>query len=306
MILTCPECATSYFVDDSRIPPGGRMVKCTSCEARWRVEHPSSMAAAEAAASEPEAEPVEAPQDPAQTETEPEAAVEAADPPTAAESEPAAPAAEASAEDLEISGPDPHLRRRRPPPPAPAARKSPVGAVVAWSLMAATVAALVAGAIVFRGEVVKLWPKSSGAYAGIGLPVNSLGLVIEQVKVQPTFQGGRPVLSVTGQVRNVADHAADSPPIRIDLLDKAGETVAAKIARPLDGRIPAGARRHFAIAIIDPPSTARDLQVAFEAAAQPQGASHAIGAEAAHGPTPAAVEAQPLPADSPDALQDHG
>ena len=37
MILTCPECATSYFVDDLRIPRLGRMVKCTNCSHRWRA-----------------------------------------------------------------------------------------------------------------------------------------------------------------------------------------------------------------------------------------------------------------------------
>ena len=35
MILTCPECATSYFVDDSKIPAEGRAVKCAACGARW-------------------------------------------------------------------------------------------------------------------------------------------------------------------------------------------------------------------------------------------------------------------------------
>src|SRR5580704_3930601 len=35
MILTCPECATSYFVDDSRIAGAGRTVKCSNCGARW-------------------------------------------------------------------------------------------------------------------------------------------------------------------------------------------------------------------------------------------------------------------------------
>src|SRR5258708_10894831 len=35
MILTCPECATGYFVDDAQIRPGGRSVKCAACGARW-------------------------------------------------------------------------------------------------------------------------------------------------------------------------------------------------------------------------------------------------------------------------------
>lgn len=292
MILTCPECATSYFVDDSRVPAGGRTVKCTSCDARWRA----MPEAAAPAATEPFDEPAE-----------PEAAAPAAA--VAAEVAEAAPEPEALPEDdIEIvAREEPEPRRRRPPPQPAPKKKSALGAVIAWSAMAAAVAAVVAGAIVFRDEVVKLAPQTSGAYAGLGLPVNELGLVIEQVKVEPTFQGGRPVLSVSGTVRNVGEHTAQTPPLRIDLLDKAGAPVAAKIARPIDARIPAGAKRYFAIAIIDPPANAKDLQVAFVAEEKaPPAAAHGSASEAHAEPTPTAVEARPLPADNPDALHDHG
>src|SRR5687768_3856153 len=35
MILTCPECATSYFVDDGKIGAEGRSVRCAGCGNRW-------------------------------------------------------------------------------------------------------------------------------------------------------------------------------------------------------------------------------------------------------------------------------
>src|SRR5216110_3299532 len=57
MILTCPECATSYFVDDSRISPAGRTVKCSNCGARWTA---LPAGAQEAPVQPPQAKPAPA------------------------------------------------------------------------------------------------------------------------------------------------------------------------------------------------------------------------------------------------------
>jgi predicted Zn finger-like uncharacterized protein len=291
MILTCPECATGYFVDDSRIPSAGRTVKCTSCGARWTARRESGF----------EAEPPE-PDQLAELRDEPvaPAAAMAPEPALATTLEPEIEA---------VPAVEPAPRPKAPARPATAARTEARASAMLWAGMAATVAVVIVAAIVFRQDVVRLWPKSSAAYAGLGLPVNGAGLVIEAVHAEPTFLGGRPVLSVTGAIRNARDDATQSPAIRISLLNRAGQPVAAKIARPIDARIPGHARRHFAIAILDPPSNAHDLEVTFEApdakaAKSAKIAPHA--AEAVLTPTPAPIEAQPLPSGSPDALPDHG
>lgn len=53
MILTCPQCETQYFADDSTIGESGRTVKCAACDHSWFVRPdgatPASAAPAPAA-----------------------------------------------------------------------------------------------------------------------------------------------------------------------------------------------------------------------------------------------------------------
>jgi len=262
MILTCPECATSYFVDDLRIPRGGRMVKCTTCGNRWRAYQDRSIA---------EGEP---PED--------EMLVEGPRPP-------------APEDDLEFVA-APAVPARQPAEKKKASR----GLVVGVSI-AALLAVALGAAVIFRQQVVGVAPATAPIFAAIGLPVNMFGLVID-AKSQPVLQGGKPVWSVTGSIHNVNKEATEVPPMRFSLLDKAGKPVASLLAQPLNARIPPGATRYFAVSLPDPPAGADVLDIAFEPAAK----GHATPVETQAEPAaPAAVEAQPLPADSPHALKKH-
>ena len=290
MILTCPECATSYFVDDGVIPDAGRTVKCASCHAKWKA-FPNADAVAVVGVAAPPPATESAPAFDAEI-------VSAEDPPVAA----------ADDDDLEIVAAPRPMRR------ATDRKRGRTGLYAGLAAAAVVVAALGAG-VFFRQKVVELWPATAQVYAAVGLPVDRLGLVIEQVKFQPSFQGGRPVLSVTGAIRNTRHAAAEAPSLRVSLLDKDGHPLAAKLARPLNPRIPPGAVRYFAVALPDPPAGLQALEVVFE-----EGAVHAAPAKGGHGGGEAAhdthaeaviapepVEAKPLPADSEHALPDqHG
>jgi predicted Zn finger-like uncharacterized protein len=273
MILTCPECATSYFVEDGRIPPTGRRVRCSSCGHRW-------LAGPEGPIAEPRAPRAAAPESAAIEE--PQAAplhddIEAAP----------VEAAPFSAPPLRRSAAHGALTRRSQ------GRSS----VLVWAGAAVLAAALIAGVIVFREQIVRLWPKSSEAFAGLGLPVEGGGLVLEQIHAQPTFVGGRPVLSVTGAIHNVRDAPVNAPPVRLTLLNRAGQPVAAKIARPLDATIPPRGRRHFLVTMLDPPATARDLEVRFETGVgSPVRAAESVLAPGPAPRLPAAASAAPASA----------
>jgi len=45
MIITCPECATRYDIDDERFTPKGRSVRCTACGESWFVPPPEAIEA---------------------------------------------------------------------------------------------------------------------------------------------------------------------------------------------------------------------------------------------------------------------
>ena len=260
MILTCPECATGYFVDDAQIRPEGRTVRCASCGHRWtaRLEARAAEGAAPVA--------VEAPLEPGA--------------------------------DGRLTGDDlPKAFRDRAEESRRLRRAAINGAV--WAGAIVLLAALAGLAAAFRQDVVRAWPATASAYAALGMPVNVLGLSIEQIHAEPSLQQGRATLAVSGVIRNVEDHPLVAPPLRISLLNGQGRRVAGQIAVLANARIPAGETRHFVTAIFDPPFSAQNLEVAFAEGAKgavvasPGRAAQPIPSFALRGPA-----ASPSPADA--------
>lgn len=302
MILTCPKCATSYTVDASKIPPQGRTVKCASCGNRWTAQAVSLADDPEDDFAATVARPV-----PAEPALDDIVAVEPPEPETTDLSE---------AEGPEI----PKVYRAKKADERKVRQAATTGII--WAVMAAALVVILSLAAVFRINVVNLWPKSAAAYAWVGLPVNSLGLTLENIQAHPALQDGHAALSVSGVLRNVKDKAIEAPPLRVSLLNKSGKPVATKIAQPADAVVPAGETRHFTISLLDPPLTASQLEVAFAPEAARKPARRAAEPKAqpltlrdhieaappppagAAGPTP--LEVKPLPESSPYALSPHG
>ncbi len=229
MILTCPECATGYFVEDSQIRAGGRKVRCAACGSRWLAQSDSAL----------------------ELVTSEEGGAIARDPAAEAAAEPAP----ITAEELPRVFRDRALEERR--------LRQAAAAGVAWAAGAVVVIALIGIAVVFREGMVRAWPPTASFYAAIGLPVNPTGLVIEQVHAEPGLQEGHATLAVSGVIRNVVDRAVVAPPLRIDLVNAQGKRVAGQITTLDNARIPPGETRHFLTSIFDPPYSAANLSVTF-------------------------------------------
>lgn len=197
-------------------------------------------------------------------------------------------------DDLEVITP--------PAKPVKVVRRLPLGLIAGLTGAGILVAALGTG-IVMRQPIVEMFPAAAPAFEVLGLDVDTLGLSIEAVTSRAAMQGGRPVLEITGVIHNRTKAEVVTPPIRVGLLGKDGQVVAGMVAKPLNAGVPGGARRYFAISFPNPPQGSHELEITFDAS--PSHAEPTSNALPAAEAAPVAIEAKPLPADSPDALTPH-
>jgi predicted Zn finger-like uncharacterized protein len=242
MILTCPQCATRYFLPDWQVGREGRAVKCTACGRAWRAEGlPERQPEPE---PEPEPEPI-APSHHFEPEPDPVAAIP--DP----EEEFAAAALRRS----EI------LRQKK----AEAERRQRQGAVITaavWAGVVAAIALCLALAVIFRIQVVRWWPGTATAYAALGMPVNASGLLIDKVMAAPAVLEGHRALVVTGVLTNASAGPRTAPAFRVSMFDKTNRPVGDRIIDISPAvALKVGEARPFRLLVADPPAGAVDVEV---------------------------------------------
>lgn len=163
MILTCPNCATRYLIEDSEIRPEGRKVRCSACGEEWRVS-PSSGEPVPPATEELPPLPPELEPDP----PFPEAMPPVAEPPVSPPPAPEVPVLEtlrAEPDESLIVAPINTGSRAAAGPRSSLAAN--LGLVIIF------LAALLVAAFSFRMEIVRLAPGAASAYGAVGISVKA-------------------------------------------------------------------------------------------------------------------------------------
>ncbi len=260
MILTCPACATSYFVPDEAIGPNGRRVRCKACGHDWRATLEDEPLELSAATEEPVAEAGFG-----KREETPETLAE-----TPAPELPRAFRAKAEQQ-----------RKMR--------RAATQGAV--WAGLAVVLLALIGAAFAFRLPIVQAWPQAAAVYKLVGAPVNLAGLEFEAVGARTAAHDPGKVV-VSGALRNIRDNEVVAPPVRVALLDASGAELAHRIIRLETAPVLPGKVQGFAVVIPDPERKASGVGVDFVMAPKRQAEPAATPAAnpPARRPPPAAEE----------------
>ena len=144
-------------------------------------------------------------------------------------------------------------------------RRSRLAATSAWFTTAALFVGVMGALVIWRNNVVQVWPEAAHAYKAVGLEVNRFGLDFASIDASRTFDGTMPILTITGTVTNVSRIPQPGSHVRIGLRDEVGVEVASLIA-PMDrAEIAPGDVATFETRLENPPIEAFDLELSFVA-----------------------------------------
>lgn len=231
MLIVCPACATEYTLDADRVGSKGRIVRCARCRTSWFASAEDPAFPPRTAGGAPELRPT---------------VIDAADPPPPA-----------------IRKHAPVSKRTKR---AAASAALGISAGTAASVVAATVALVLAGTA-FRVPIVRAVPATASLFALAGLPVNVVGLSLDDVVSAFGDESGRKVLVTEGTIVNVTRHDVAVPDLELTIQADDAGMLYQWSTRPPVAEIAAGESAKFAVRLASPPPAGARVLVAFRPAA---------------------------------------
>ena len=169
----------------------------------------------------------------------------------------------------------PHFSPEEEPPPkqpdyvraiaAPLPREfRPRGMGLAGKFLASTAALILAmGLIASRDAVARVWPGAGRLYADIGMPVGRQSLAIRELHTVLTRVNGEVFLGVEGLILNQGQEETVVPPIRLAILDAAGNELYTWQVAPARHALQGGDNLPFRARLAEPPLEGRDVVAHF-------------------------------------------
>ena len=203
MIITCPECQTRYKASEDAIGLNGRTVRCANCSATWFVPAPHAEMTLDSLAlddiQKDDITPTEAPKPKAAVQSKLAASV-------------------ALSRDNESVQTGAHIQMRDKTDKKRRNHRLRIVALI-WLIPLLILTAAAYGAYKYRQDIVEVYPKAATLYKAVGWDVTLSGLLLELPETRYADVDGKPVLIVTGTLRNLTDEALDVPMIGLTLHD---------------------------------------------------------------------------------------
>ncbi len=158
------------------------------------------------------------------------------------------------------------------PPAKPALLRRPGAGLLAVGAVAATLLVSVGLLAATRGLVLAAFPAASGFYSAVGLASGESfaeGLEIRDVSSTRSWSDGEQILTVAGDLANIAEQPRSLPMVRVVLVDGSDAEVQEVVVVPPGENLPVGETVRFEARISNPADTAERIKVSLAPRLEP-------------------------------------
>lgn len=139
------------------------------------------------------------------------------------------------------------------------------------------VAGVLAGAWFGRHQIMAWVPQAAGIYAGLGLPVQTVGvgLRFQNVAGERVVEDGVDTLIVRGFIANISGGVQDLPHLKLTLYDAQEQPIQSMVSRPPQPTLEPDSTAGFRLTLENPAAAARRFEVDWTVAPDQQPAAAA-------------------------------